>query len=65
MPNVVILKIDLQKDFAAGIWSVWGPLPSYDSILPLLHTVHVYIGYNTSIDREGGRGEGRANLREG
>ncbi len=53
-------KIDLLRDFAAGVLSVWGPLPSYDPKLPLpppLHTVYLYtLQYNYS-HREGGGGE--------
>jgi hypothetical protein len=48
-------KIDLQRDFAAGVLSVWGPLSSYDHILPpLTHCIRVY---STLIHTgEGGRG---------
>ncbi len=41
-------KIDLYtvyRDIVAGVLSVWGPLPSYDPILPPLHTVYVYTVY--------------------
>jgi hypothetical protein len=50
-------------DFAAGVLFVWGSLPSYDPILPPLHTVYTCIHYTYS-HREGGRG-GRANQGEG
>ncbi len=36
-------KIDLQRDFAAGVLPVWVSLPSYDLIFPLhLHAVYVF-----------------------
>ncbi len=65
MPNVVIYKIDLYRDFAAGVLSVWCLLPSYDPYsLPPPYTVYtcskVYLLYT---DRE--RGGGGANQGEG
>jgi hypothetical protein len=50
-------KIDLQRDFAAGVLSVWGPLSSYDHILPpLTHCIRVY---SILIHAEKGAGEGK------
>ncbi len=42
-------------DFAAGVLSVWGPLPFYDPILPLPYTLFTCTQYTYS-RREGGRG---------
>ncbi len=52
MLNVVIQKSDM--DFAAGVLSVWDPLPSYNPILPS-YTLSKYIQYTYS-HREGGWG---------
>jgi hypothetical protein len=53
------LKIDLLRDFAAGVLSVWGPLPSYDLKRPpppVTPCIRVY-GIHTYSHREGKGGE--------
>jgi hypothetical protein len=54
-------KNELERDFTAGVLSVWGPLPSYDPILPPLHTVYVYTVY---LFTQGGGGRGGELTRE-
>ena len=47
------LEVDLQRDFAAGVSSVWGPLLSYDPIPPPPSTLFTCVRYTYS-HREGG-----------
>ncbi len=44
-------------DYAAGVLSVWSPHPSYDSVLPPLHTVqYMFTCIQYTNQREGKRG---------
>ncbi len=47
-------KIYLERDFAADILYVWGPLPSTTPYSPHLHTVYAYTLY--LFTQEGGGG---------
>jgi hypothetical protein len=55
-------KIDMERDFAAGFLSVWGPFPSYEPYLPP-YTLYTCIQYTYSHNIL--KGGGRANQREG
>ncbi len=48
-----VKKLNMQRDFAAGVLSVWGPFPAYDPILPPPSTLYTSIQYTYSHE-EGG-----------
>ena len=49
-------KIDMERDFAAGFLSVWGPFPSYEPYLPP-YTLYTCIQYTYSHNILKGGGE--------
>ncbi len=55
-------KMDLKRDFAAGVLSVWGSLSSYEP-KPHLHIVYVYTVYFFTQGREEGGELTRKKLR--